>query len=107
MQFPTSRLPHTAHTAIHSNHSELQPAPQTPFSATPSIRTMAGTKTDNAFEVLSREEAAPEVEHPESAVTHEDVKMGLAASGTLDKDVRGTAGAGNAKKASRGRGSAV
>ncbi|KAL4855902.1 Late embryogenesis abundant protein [Chlorella vulgaris] len=65
---------------------------------------MAGTKTDNAFEVLSREEAAPEVEHPESAVTHEDVKMGLAASGTLDKDVRGPAGAGNAKKASRGTG---
>jgi hypothetical protein len=42
---------------------------------------MAG-RSENAFEVLSREEAAPEVEHPATMVTNADVKAGLAKTTT-------------------------
>ena len=38
---------------------------------------MAG-RSENAFEVLSRDEAAPEVENPAVLVTDSDVKAGLA-----------------------------
>lgn len=48
---------------------------------------MAGARTENAFEVLSREEAAPEVENPASVVSEEDVKQGLGGEAALHEDV--------------------
>lgn len=41
-------------------------------------------QSQNVFEVLSREEAAPEVEDPSAVVTQSDVKKGLASTTTAD-----------------------
>ena len=51
------------------------------------------SKTENAFEVLTREEAAPEVENPASVITSEDVKKGLAEPGAAVGGAAGIAAA--------------
>jgi hypothetical protein len=53
---------------------------------------MAGARTENAFEVLSREEAAPEVEDPSAQVSKEDVKKGLAAKEALHEELKPSLG---------------
>ncbi|EFN53073.1 hypothetical protein CHLNCDRAFT_137371 [Chlorella variabilis] len=49
-------------------------------------------KTENAFEVLTREEAAPEVENPAAVVTQEDVDLGLAGKAELQQEMKVASG---------------
>ena len=62
-------------------------------------------KTENAFEVLTREEAAPEVENPAAVVTQEDVDLGLAGKAELQQEMKVASGGPAAMVRERQRGS--